>query len=53
MWLLLYFVILLTLLAMIIIPYIHFRRRPSKVQQLEQQVAELQQQVDELKKDKE
>ena len=46
-WLLLYFAFLLTLLVLIILPYLPRHRHPSKGQQLEQRVAALEKQVSE------
>ena len=45
----LHIISIVAMVILVLLPYIHLHRRPSKVEQLEQQVADLQKQVDELK----
>ena len=52
-WYALYIIILLALIVISILPLLSFRRRPSKVQQLEQRVAELEKQVQDNSEERE
>ncbi|MCH5157099.1 MAG: hypothetical protein J1G02_04395 [Clostridiales bacterium] len=49
--LLLYFAVLLTLLVLIVVPYIKTSHHPSRVEQLEARVAELEKQIQDNDKD--